>query len=223
MTTPLRLCSEELQRKLLGIPDRYVNAAPEKIKNPALRALVMKYLTTEWNEISAGKRYGLALFGPNGTGKTWSLCAMLSALVGSGRVRSGRFVQAVDFVRLGNPMAKVDLGQAAYVDERTYCQFFKETPALVISDLGKEDRRGKFSDLAPFVLGEVLRARSQSRLLTYVDTNLSMATEGENTILNVYGTSVYDLFLETMVSVRVTNKGPSLREAQNDAIKGKLL
>lgn len=222
MTTPLVLCSEELQRKLLAIPDRYVNAAPEKIKNAALRALVMKYLTTEWNEIGAKKRFGLLLSGPNGSGKTWAMCAMLSAMVGGKRVRSGRFVQASDFFRLANPLAHLDEGTSAFVDDRTYAQYFKETPALVISDLGKEDRRGKFAQSAPMILGDVLRARSQAKLLTYVDTNLSMSDQGENTIMAVYGTSVHDLFLETMVAVRVSTKGPSLRKEQNDKIKARL-
>lgn len=210
-------CAEVAQKRVLRIPERFCGAVPSQIKNAGLRSVVLRYFS-RWTETVA-QGWGLALWGPNGCGKSWATAAMLNHAtavwpvprprVGDG----GLFVRADEFFRRANPLAVLDGGNEAWVDEsqdRTWRDRYMKCAFLVLSDLGKEDRRGKMADTAPLVLGTVLRARVQAKLPTCIDTNLSFRSEGPASVKGVYGTSVFDLLQECVVPVKVI--GRSLRE-----------
>lgn len=160
------------------------------------------------------------------THNSWALASIvnhgaLRMSVEAGTFKTAFFVRADDFFRRADPMAVVGSERGeAFIDadhEFLWRDRFASEPMLAISDLGKEDRRGKLSEKAPMLLGSVLRARVQNKLVTCIDTNLTFREHGENTILNVYGRSVYDLMQECIVPVKVT--GVSLRQKAQGRIR----
>lgn len=208
--------SRKVQRNLLRIPDRFLDAHPSKINDDELRKFVDRYLSG-WNKTGA-EGWGLALTGPNGVGKSWSLAAILNYVLARNLVRSGIFVLADDFFRKANPMAELNLGDEAFAGDELWSDYYRTVPLLVICDLGKEDRRGKMAETAPMILGSVLRDRVQAQRITMFDTNLSLRKRSkEESVLDVYGASIFDLMMESMGMIEVG--GASLREKKQKRIR----
>lgn len=141
---------------------------------------------------------GLLLSGPPGVGKTYALSALTKFFVekGSGVKNDHEFVTAPDFFE---HMSRGDFGESSDGFRgqswlRTYCK----VPWLVLNDLGKENRAGKFAEQIPYQLGRVIRARSERQLVTHITTNFM----GEG-ILKTYGESIASLLSEMMTFVVV--------------------
>lgn len=211
-------CSDKIQRELIRIPARFADAMPKDIINPKLRALVLRYLR-EWPTVGA-KGWGIAIGGPNGTGKSWALASVLHYLVAGGFCRSALFVLAEEFFRMANPMAEANLGDLAFTGDELWKDYYMRVPVLGICDLGKEDRRGRMEDTAALILGTVIRQRVQRGLVTCFDTNLSLAAQGDSTVREFYNEDVYDLLQESTVFIRVT--GDSLRKKKQAAMRRRL-
>ena len=134
---------------------------------------------------------GLLLSGPPGVGKTYAMAA-LSKTWGDVMASSPVFVTAPDFFENCSPFDPV---QDEYRDQpwsKTYCT----ARWLVINDLGKEDRSGKLSAQVAQRLGRVLRARSESKLITHITTNMTGSVMCEE-----YGESIVSLLHEMVVSI----------------------
>ena len=78
---------------------------------------------------------------------------------------------------------------------------FSTVGLLVINDLGKEYRGGKFDEQIPYKLGRILRARAENDLPTFISTNLS----GPD-IRTIYGASITSVLSETCKTFEVTGK-----------------
>lgn len=211
-------CDTRIQRDLIRIPRRFEGALPNGILNSGLKQVVYTYLD-KWKDVGA-KGWGLALGGPSGLGKSWCMASILHFLVAARYTRSALFVLAEEFFRFANPMAVLDLNGDAYTGDETWREYYMRVPVLGICDLGKEDRRGKFGENAPFIFGSVLRARVQKGLVTMLDTNLTFRPDSENSMAACYGMNVWDLMHECMLFVQV--KGTSLRKQQQESIKRRL-
>lgn len=148
------------------------------------------------------KGMGLLLFGAPGLGKTWAVSALTQAYVtamakASSRVPDYEFVTAPDlFENLGDFGEKVDEYRG-----RKWTDTYTKVPWLVLNDLGKEYRGGKMAQTIPHLLGRILRARSENRLVTHITTNLN----GEG-MTKTYGESIVSLMAETLDFVQVTGK-----------------
>lgn len=213
---PSNVPSRKVQKRLLRIPGRFLDAHPSRIKDEDLKEFVERYLK-EWNKTGA-IGWGLALTGPNGVGKSWSLAAILNAVVARNLVRAGIFVLADEFFRKANPLAELNLGEGAFAGDELWSDYYRTVPLLVICDLGKEDRRGKMADTAPMILGSVLRDRVQAQRITMFDTNLSLkARSKEESVLDVYGSSIFDLMMESLGMIEVG--GVSLRKKKQQGIR----
>ena len=182
----------------LRVPSRFAKATIESL-DPKQFTPVIEYAADMLANIRRGR--GLLLAGKPGVGKTWAITALTREYVLRGGVRrfpDYEFVTAPDFFE---HLRDFDEDNWDVYRQRSWLDTYTTIPWLVINDLGKEYRGGKLGEVIPYLLGRVLRARSEKRLVTHVTTNLdSTAT------LSLYGESIMSLLSEMMTTVTVLGR-----------------
>lgn len=176
------------------VPQRFMTATLNSL-NPAQFSKLLGYAKRLNHHIVRGD--GLVLLGKPGVGKTWAIVALTRHYFESRPGSDYEFVTAPDmFDNLGDFGEKVD----EYRDQ-LWSKSYAKIPWLVINDLGKEYKGGKLASQIPTQLGRVLRARSESKLVTHVTTNLTSAD-----IEAAYGSTVASLLAEMTDGIIVTGK-----------------
>lgn len=196
-----------------GVRKRFQAATLESL-NPELFGDVLKYAENAKEFMAAGR--GFLLSGPPGVGKTWAMAALM---LHCKKKLDSRF----DFYMVTAP----ELFDSVYVPHtydgpRHYDDFrsqpltttYERVPALVINDLGKEDRsREWLADAAAYKLGRLLRGRHERQLPVFITTNLALQTTHGDTVEKVYGPSLWSLIYD-LTSIRAQVTGPDLRKQQ---------
>lgn len=187
----------------LRVPHRFAAATLRTVD-----AKQFKGIFTFLNTVPA-KREGIVLAGPPGVGKTWAMAALLHELRERKELGDYEFITAPDLFERFDVAGETERGYDSYRGQK-YERTLLTVPLLIINDLGKEYRGGKLSEQVPFKLGRVLRARSESKLLTCITTNLPLRQrEGVQSLEDVYGSSITSLLVEMTKMYEV--QGPDRR------------
>lgn len=187
-----------------GVGRRFYDADLSCV-DPVVFADVIRYAEHAVEFQQEGR--GLLLSGNPGIGKTWAMIALMRRLF----VVHGESTRRWDFHVITAPQL-FDL----YVPDRTrgtegdalrgqsWKQTFETVSALVINDLGKEDRsRDWLHEAVTYRLGRLLRARHERALPIFITTNLPLqAGEGVATVRTTYGESLWSLLYD-MTAARV--------------------
>jgi DNA replication protein DnaC len=147
--------------------------------------------TINWRRHGVGKRFehaALPIFG-----KTYSMTALMKALR---KVRGSRF----DFLFVTAPLLfeRVANRERDEFRAKAWLDVYTSIPALVINDLGKEDRSKDWKAEELIVkLGRVLRQRHEDALSIFITTNIPLVAPKANqelpTFESVYGDSLWSL------------------------------
>jgi DNA replication protein DnaC len=153
--------------------------------------VVFEYQTRADKLLRDGR--GLLLSGPPGIGKTYSMTALMKALR---KVRGSRF----DFLFVTAPLLfeRVANRERDEFRAKAWLDVYTSIPALVINDLGKEDRSKDWKAEELIVkLGRVLRQRHEDALSIFITTNIPLVAPKANqelpTFESVYGDSLWSL------------------------------
>lgn len=154
---------------------------------------------------------GLILTGAEGLGKSFAAAALTRHFRRAAK-KDGDGFGSCDYVFITAPdmFDKIAIVGDCYDSYRgkEYVDTFSTTPWLVINDLGKEYRGGKFDEQIPYKLGRILRARAEREIPTFVTTNLSGAD-----IRSIYGASITSILAETCRSYEIEGKDRRKRVA----------
>lgn len=181
---PLR--REILERMNIG--ERYWGA---KLSDFSLDALaprtVAKYVGEHDTHVRGG--WGLFIYGPNGTGKTYLACATLRALAELGYTT---------YCVLSSTLKVAFIDGQRFDPKQTVVQRVNDVDVLLVEDLGAE-YSGKGNDWAELCFENTLRLRTRNLLPTIVTTNLDRKAFAER-----YKTAAASLAMESMIAVSLT-------------------
>jgi len=180
---------------------------------PRFRAATWKSLDHEqFSELVAYRRKlracvrsgrGVLLSGAPGIGKTWAIAALTDEWQNS-KISAGKgtpvFVTAPDFI---DNLSEFSEAWDAW-RQQSWLDTYTSAAWLVLNDLGKERRNGKYAVQVAERLGRVLRARSERGLLVHITTNLTAKAMKE-----AYGDSIMSLLSEMTIPMLVN--GPDRR------------
>lgn len=194
------------------VPERFRAASLDHI-DETIFPMVADYAQHMRSKVERG--VGLLLSGPAGVGKTYAVAALTRKY--AERLRPGR-VPDVVFHTVYEVLDKyAPIVGSHPMDElrgQTWTDTYERCRWLVLNDLGKEYRGGKFLEQSAYRFGRLLRARSERRLVTHITTNLPLVARDDftETFETVYGESIWSLLGETMERYEVT--GPDRRNAE---------
>lgn len=171
--------------------------------------MVLDYAKSLQVNVSSG--VGLLISGPPGVGKSYAMAALTRYYME--RLRPGRLPSVVyhTIYEVNDRYAPV-VGNSPFDDERgqSWTKTYETCKWLVLNDLGKEYRGGKYAEQMAYKVGRLLRARSERALVTHVTTNLPLASSTVSTFSTTYGDSIWSLTAEMMQRYEVD--GPDRRE-----------
>ena len=184
----------------LRIPNRFAEAHLSQLDKKVFSE-VIRY--SEDTARHVGRGIGLFLSGPPGVGKTYAIAALTREFSLKDVRGDYEFVTAPDFFERINPMTP---GEDNYRGQ-TWLDTYTRVPWLVINDLGKEYRGGKYAEQASYLLGRVLRARSERVRVTHITTNI----DGKS-MKGTYGESIVSLISE--MTIPCICSGPDRRNSK---------
>ena len=183
------------------IPPRFARATFKSVDHEQFRDLV-EYRKGLRAHCRSGR--GVLLSGPPGVGKTWALSALTDEWCSSSASRGKGtpvFVTAPDFFE---NLSEFTEAWDSWRDQ-SWLDTYTTAAWLVLNDLGKERRNGKYAAQMAERLGRVVRARSERQLLIHVTTNFDAKQ-----LTEAYGESVMSLLSEMTVPMAVN--GPDRRK-----------
>lgn len=192
-----------------GVGPRFLEADLTHI-DPAYFADIHEYAKDYAAHLKAGR--GMLISGSVGSGKSYAIVALMKLLREQQDSRFDfYFITAPDLFDLMDDKRAVDSYRSkAWVD------VFNTVPALVINDLGKEDRSKGQGESVTIKLGRLLRRRHEAMLPVFVTTNLPLVepkkkgTIKSATLQGVYGQSIWSLLYE-MTAFRAQVNAPDRR------------
>ena len=201
-----------------GVGKRFLTATLDSVSTEHF-AEVHEYAHNGPALLKTGR--GLLLSGNPGIGKTWALVGLMQFLFEQMGASTNRWdfhvVTAPVLFDLYAPDARTPLEDD--FRNQTWKTTFETVSALVINDLGKEDRsRDWLHEAVTYKLGRVLRARHEAELPVFITTNLALqededhARRGVNvpTVRSVYGESIWSLLFD-LTQYRVQTVAPDQR------------
>lgn len=178
----------------------------------SVRSNLVRYVSLKEWAIENG--VGLYLFGPNGTGKTWALSALIKAFAQYGY--SCLLIPAEEL----KPIA---LGMRGDFDDyETWQERIRNVHVLGIDDIGQEYKGN--SGFVETSLGALLRERAQAKnTITLMSSNLSPlpARKGHlSQFEQTYGPSSSSLLLEMMrpLEIRTGQFRQALQKSYKDVL-----
>lgn len=174
---------------------------------------VYEYAAAPLRYLKTGR--GLLLSGNPGIGKTWAVTALMKELFSAHGNSPGRWdfhiITAPLLFDLYTPDAR-DSSKLDEYREQAWAKTFETVSALVINDLGKEDRSREWhQEMVAYKLGRVLRARHEAQLPIFITTNLLIqADTTDHTVRGAYGESIWSLLCD-MTEFRVQTVAPDRR------------
>jgi DNA replication protein DnaC len=187
-----------------GLPRRFAGAELRHLDERTFGAVLDYYDNLK---VNMDKGVGLVLSGAPGVGKSYAISALTTAAVGH-HVRIKRkltyeFATAPLFFQRLNPITPEGMDTRR---NKTWVETYSTVRWLVINDLGKEYRAGGFKEQIIFMLGQVLRERSERMLVTHITTNLSLEKKrvvSTERLADAYGDSISSLLKEMALPVVV--------------------
>jgi DNA replication protein DnaC len=161
----------EFDMRQYGIPPEYTGAEIKRVK-PWFRDIVDSYA----EDFDARRRNydGMLLAGSNGSGKTWTLCAVANAFADHvGMDRTGTLlISSYELMERIYP-AFAEQEPTSFVTGETFTQVLENASVLIIDDLGYEPP--VLQSVVPNKYMRLLRARrrKQRGSITLVTTNLA--------------------------------------------------
>lgn len=176
------------------IPHHYAEARVDPKDIPQKLLVALESVVVSF--IHRPGRLGLFLTGPNGVGKTHTICAYGHMLKDYGYIR--RPAIYVSAASIHDKQGEIDV----YRDQ-PWLRTFMDAELLIIDDLGKENQATEYRKrISALHVGRLLRERDQRDLPTFITTNLDMRD-----VAPTYGTSVHSLIAgKSFVRLRVTGK-----------------
>lgn len=187
---------------LKRIPARFRDANLKDV-DPKVYGEVLTYFKN-WPDMKR-RGVGVLLCGAAGTGKTWTTCALTIAIGEVEKNFKCEFVTAPQFFDRIHPVSPDGFDE--YRDQ-TWEKTYSTIPYLVINDLGKEYRSGKYADQVAYSLGKIVRIRSENLLVTHYTSNLGIKKDSgsSGTLVDTYGSSVVSLLRETVIPITIVGQ-----------------
>lgn len=194
--------TEQINWRRHGVGKRFERAELEHIDRKDF-AVVFQYEDTYKQQLRDGR--GLLLSGPPGIGKTYSMTALMKHMR---RELGSRF----DFLFVTAPdlFDRVSGRERDEFRNKSWLDVYSTVTALVINDLGKEDRSREWKSEELIVkLGRVLRRRHEDALPIFITTNIPLVAPKSNkelpTFPAVYGDSLWSLVYDlTFARAQIT-------------------
>lgn len=182
---------------MFGIPPRFHGAALSGL-DPEVFGFVLDYMETKTlsGALKAGR--GLLISGPPGVGKTHAIVAATKKYAQRARNPSSyQFETCPDLLDKYRSIPHTSLDEFR---GQPWDRTFETVKWLVINDMGKENRGGKFHEQHVSKLGRLLRKRNEQMLVTHITTNLPIESKPgvKETFQSVYGESLVSLCTESM-------------------------
>lgn len=162
-----------------------------EIERPKEAAIFKKYVRL-FKDMYTNQQ-GLLIYGPNGTGKSFSVAALCNELIDTGHE-----VKFTTFARIDQ-----ELGSGTRADRKTYIDSLNEYALLVLDDLGAE--RG--SEYMQELIFSVIDSRYSSGKPMIITTNLSM--HDLKNPQTAQQSRIYDRILQVCYPIEMT--GASIR------------
>jgi len=201
-----------------GVGTRFVGAELSHV-DPTYFQEIHEYSEQYPAYLVAGK--GLLLSGSVGCGKSYATVALMKCLRENMDSRFDfYFITAPDLFELLDDKKAMDTYRL-----KKWVDVFSTIPALVINDLGKEDRSKGLGESVTIKLGRLLRKRHEAMLPIFVTTNLPLVPpKGKThvkaqTVQSVYGTSIWSMLYE-MTEYRAQVNAPDRRIPTKEEMKG---
>jgi DNA replication protein DnaC len=184
------------------IPERYWDAEilPKTVAESYCRKL----------KENLAQGIGLYLYGPNGVGKTYQVCAILKAAFWPARARA-MFIAAPDLVDAFRP------NSAMFDEDTTMAEALFSRKVLVIDDVGKE-YRGAGTGFSEQQLDNLLRRRNSEKKVTLFTSNFN--TEQ---VAKVYGENTKSLLFEACALVTLSGKDIRIAGQERNVEKAGLI
>lgn len=199
-----------------GIGKRFTDATLDGVDPEHFKA-VFEYHEQAAKHLREGR--GLLLSGNPGIGKTWAIIALMQRLF----ERMGSSTNRWDFYVVTAPVLferytpDADRRKCVVDDyrEQPFFRTYERVHALVINDLGKEDRsREWLAEGVNYKLGRLLRSRHEAELPVFFTTNLPLRAPDHmpqmQTVASVYGDSIWSLIYD-LTAVRAQTQAPDRR------------
>jgi len=168
---------------------------------------VLTYAKTYQSHLDSGR--GLLLAGSPGSGKTYASVALMLFI----QQKAPRF----DFYVVAAPdLFDANLKETDSYRHMSWWRTLTSVKALVINDLGKEDRSREWrQEEVVAKLGRVLRARHEAQLPVFITTNLALKAQRTTipTFEKVYGASLWSLIYD-MTAYRAQINAPDRRKGE---------
>lgn len=196
------MTTEQINYRRHGVGKRFERAELEHVDRNDFK-VVFQYEENYKQHLRDGR--GLLLSGPPGIGKTYSMTALMK------HVRQ-QFGSRFDFLFVTAPdlFDRVSGRERDEFRGKPWLEVYSTVRALVINDLGKEDRSREWKSEELIVkLGRVLRRRHEDALPIYITTNIPLVAPKSNkelpTFQTVYGESLWSLVYDmTFMRAQIT-------------------
>jgi DNA replication protein DnaC len=197
-----------------GVGPRFKDADLSHI-DPVYFEDVLEYANQYQIALQEGR--GLLLSGSVGCGKTYSIVGLMKHIR---EQQDSRF----DFYFITAPDLFEWMSEKNAIDKyrnKGWWHVFSTIPALVINDLGKEDRsREWLQEGVTAKLGRLLRKRHEAQLPIFITTNLPIVPvkhQASTTFQATYGEAIWSLIYD-MTLFRTQVQAPDRRKGEHKLV-----